>query len=81
MDIKNFNAGCYREGYRYKYFVPEKINHSFHWTDTTINELLEQAAFKLGALNSFSQLVPDTDLFILLHIFKEAVVSSSIEGT
>jgi len=81
MDIKNFKAGVYKKGYQYSYFLPEKINHSFVWTDETINELLEQASLKLGELNSFSRLVPDTDMFIIMHIFKEAVVSSRIEGT
>lgn len=81
MDIKNFKAGEYKKGYQYSYFLPEKINHSFVWTDETINELLEQASLKLGELNSFSRLVPDIDMFIIMHIFKEAVVSSRIEGT
>jgi len=81
MDIKEFKAGSYRRGYEYKYFLPEKINHSFFWTDSNINELLEKASFKLGELNSFSRFVPDTDMFIIMHIFKEAVVSSKIEGT
>jgi len=81
MDIKEFKAGSYRKGYEYKYFLPEKINHSFFWTDSNINELLEKASFKLGELNSFSRFVPDTDMFIIMHIFKEAVVSSRIEGT
>lgn len=53
----------------------EKINHSFFWTDPVINDLLEKATFKLGELNSFSRLVPDVNMFIIMHIFKEAVVS------
>lgn len=81
MDIKDFKAGSYGKGYEYRYFLPEKINHSFFWTDKVINELLEKASFKLGELNSFSRFVPDTDMFIIMHIFKEAVVSSRIEGT
>ena len=81
MDIKNFKAGSYQKGYQYQYFLPEKINHSFFWTDPVINDLLEKASFKLGELNSFSRLVPDTDMFIIMHVFKEAVVSSRIEGT
>ncbi len=81
MDIKDFKAGLYRKEYEYRYFLPEKINHSFFWTDEVINELLEKASLKLGELNSFSRFVPDTDMFIIMHIFKEAVVSSRIEGT
>lgn len=81
MDIKDFKAGSYRKGYEYHYFLPEKINHSFFWTNEAINELLEKASLKLGELNSFSRFVPDTDMFIIMHIFKEAVVSSRIEGT
>ena len=81
MDIKDFKAGSYEKGYEYSYFLPEKINHSFFWIDEVINELLEKASFKLGELNSFSRFVPDTAMFIIMHIFKEAVVSSRIEGT
>jgi len=81
MDIKEFKAGSYRKGYEYHNYRCEKINYSFFWTDIVINELLEKASFKLGKLNSFSRFVPDTDMFIIMHIFKEAVVSSRIEGT
>ncbi len=81
MNINEFKAGSYKKGYEYQYFLPEKINHPFFWTDTVINELLEKSSLKLGELNSFSRFVPDTDMFIIMHIFKEAVVSSRIEGT
>lgn len=81
MDIKEFKSGIYKKGYKYDYFLPEKINHPFFWTDSDLNELLEKASLKLGELNSFSKFIPDTDMFILMHVFKEAVVSSRIEGS
>ncbi len=81
MDLREFKAGRPLQGYQYRYFLPEQINHGFHWADEGINELLETASLRLGELNSFSRFVPDTDMFIRMHIFKEAVVSSRIEGT
>lgn len=81
MDIKDFKSGCLKQGYKYQYFMPEKINHDFSWEDPSINTLLEKASFHLGALNSFSSLVPDADMFIIMHIFKESVISNRIEGT
>lgn len=65
----------------YTYFMPNEVNDSWIWEDQTINKLIEKAAIKLGELNSFSKLVPNIDLFIQLHVTKEAVVSSRIEGT
>ncbi|MCD4742902.1 MAG: Fic family protein [Desulfobacteraceae bacterium] len=81
MDIKDFKSGHYKKGYEYEYFMPEKINHGFYWTDESINKLLEEASLKLGELNAFSRFVPDVDMFIMMHVIKEAVVSSKIEGT
>ena len=81
MDIKDFKSGSLKQGYKYQYFMPEKINHDFSWEDPSINTLLEKASFHLGALNSFSSLDPDADMFIIMHIFKEAVISNRIEGT
>lgn len=65
----------------YAYFMPSSINEEWVWEDPIINKLIEKAAIKLGELNSYSKLVPNIDLFIQLHVTKEAVVSSRIEGT
>jgi len=65
----------------YTFFMPNSVNDFWTWEDQSINKLLEKAAIKLGELNSFSKLVPNIDLFIQLHVTKEAVVSSRIEGT
>lgn len=81
MNIKDFQSGTMKNGYQYTYFHPNPINHEWIWTDPTINFLLEKASLKLGELNSFSRFVPDTNMFIIMHVFKEAVDSSRIEGT
>ncbi len=81
MNISDFVAGNWKKGYQYEYFLPEKINHSFSWNDESINELLEEASFNLGELNSFSRFIPNRDVFIKMHVLKEAVISSRIEGT
>ena len=81
MNIEEFKAGYRRKGNNYHYFLPEKINHEFIWADSTISGLLEKASLKLGELNSFARFVPDADLFIRMHVYNEAVLSSRIEGT
>ncbi len=81
MEIEHFKSGHYEQSIQYKYFVPSTIHQEWTWTDPSINSLLEKAAIKLGELNSFSRLVPNIDLFIQLHVTKEAVISSRIEGT
>ena len=79
--LENYKSGHTEQGVGYKYFVPSLINDEWTWQDTTINHLLEKASLRLGELNSFSRLVPNIDLFIQLHVTKEAVLSSRIEGT
>lgn len=82
MDIKDFKAGSFvSQPGGYKSFIPEPLNHTFTWDEPAINVLLEKATLHLGALNSFSQFVPDIDLFIRMHVIKEATISSRIEGT
>jgi Fic family protein len=80
-EIEKYRSGHFEKGFGYKFFVPELINNEWSWRTPIINKLLEKAAIKLGELNSFAKLVPNIDLFIQLHVTKEAVISSRIEGT
>ncbi|MGZ0019791.1 Fic family protein [Nitrosomonas sp. wSCUT-2] len=81
IQLEQYQSGHYQKGYEYRYFLPSTINDEWVWQTPQINLLLEKAAVKLGELNSFARLVPNIDLFIQLHVTKEAVVSSRIEGT
>ena len=81
MKFETFKAGIWRQRYQYKSFEPVPVNHAWVWEDATINALLESATRALGELNAFSLIVPDIDLFIEMHVVKEAQTSSRIEGT
>ena len=81
MQIENFRAGKYIQQYKYKSFYPEKVNHEWIWEDAKINTLLAEANVRIGELNAFSLYVPNIDIFIKMHIVKEATTSSRIEGT
>ena len=81
MKFETFKAGAWRQRYQYKSFEPVPVNHEWIWEDATINTLLESANRALGELNAFSLIVPDIDLFIEMHVVKEAQTSSRIEGT
>ena len=81
IQLEDYKSGHVEQGIGYKYFVPSLINDEWMWQDASINTLLEKASLRLGELNSFSRLVPNIDLFIQLHVTKEAVLSSRIEGT
>ena len=81
MKFEDFRSGVYKQQYQYKSFLPAPINQEWSWEDTRINVLLEQANKALGELNAFTLIVPDVDLFIRMHVIKEANTSSRIEGT
>ncbi len=79
--FETFNSGQTIQRYQYSSFEPVRINTVWTWEDPQINLLLEQATRALGELNAFSLIVPDIDLFIRMHVVKEAQKSSRIEGT
>lgn len=79
--IENFESGHFETAFKYKYFVPNKVDVEWIWDSPLLNKLLEKAAIKLGELNSFARMIPNIDLYIQLHVAKEAVISSKIEGT
>ncbi|MCL4432291.1 MAG: Fic family protein, partial [Epsilonproteobacteria bacterium] len=81
MNLKDFQSGTYQQEYQYKSFLPNSINHTFTWDDPQINIMLENATRALGELNAFTMIVPNVDIFIQMHIRKEANTSSKIEGT
>lgn len=81
VTLEKYKSGNLQTAIGYKYFMPTKINDQWQWQDSQLNTLLEKASIHLGELNSYAKLVPNIDLFIQLHVKKEAVVSSRIEGT
>lgn len=80
MNLNDFKSGALRQEYQYKSFVPSMINHTFTWDEPQINTLLGDATRALGELNVFTMIVPNVDIFIQMHITKEANTSSKIEG-
>lgn len=81
MNIDSFVSGRFITQTEYKSFLPESINNEWIISNPEVNVLLAEANRLLGELNAFSQLIPDVDFFISMHILKEATTSSRIEGT
>lgn len=79
--MKNFKAGTYiNQGY-YKSFQPNFVNKQWLMDDMELMQLLSRADRQLGRLDMYSEHIPDIDLFISMHVLKEATQSSKIEGT
>ena len=78
--MKQFRSGHYiSQGY-YRSFQPESINRNWEISDMSVLHLLSQADRQVGSLDMFSKYV-NIELFIQMHIAKEATQSSKIEGT
>ena len=76
-------AGTYRrQPTGYRAFIPAPLppNPPIQITGE-LQALLSQAALALGRLDGSIQTLPQPDLFVLMYIRKEAVLSSQIEGT
>lgn len=81
MKLSEFVSGSYVKRYEYKSFEPNLINIDWELDNSDIILLLSRADNKLGELNAYSQLIPDVDFFISMHVVKESTLSSRIEGT
>jgi len=78
--MNDFISGKYvNQGY-YKSFNPNLINRNWQINDMSVLQLLSKADRFLGRLDMYSEYV-NIDLFIRMHIAKEATQSSKIEGT
>ena len=79
--MEGFVSGHFVKQGSYKSFQPEKINQAWKVEDMELLSLLSQADRQLGRLDMYSEYVPNIDLFITMHVLKEATQSSKIEGT
>jgi Fic family protein len=79
--MKNFKSGTYINQGSYKSFQPELISGKWVIDNMEVLSLLSQADRQLGRLDMYSEYIPNIDLFISMHVLKEATQSSKIEGT
>jgi Fic family protein len=79
--MKHFKAGNYISQGSYKSFQPSLINKQWELDNMEVLKLLSQADRELGRLDMYSNYIPNIELFISMHVLKEATQSSKIEGT
>lgn len=78
--MKEFKSGKYiSQGY-FKSFEPNSIHKKWQIENMELIQLLSKADRQLGRLDMYSEYV-NIDMFIQMHIAKEATQSSKIEGT
>ena len=79
--MKPFHAGNLVQQGLYKTFQPSPIHRAWELNNMEVIQLLGQADRELGRLDMYSEYIPDIDLFVRMHVLKEATQSSRIEGT
>ncbi|MDD2686289.1 MAG: Fic family protein [Gallionella sp.] len=79
--MKDFQSGRLVQQAHYKSFQPSPINRKWSIDNMELIQLLGQADRELGRLDMYSEYIPNIDLFIRMHVLKEASQSSRIEGT
>lgn len=79
--MKEFKSGQYIKQGSYKSFQPNPIDRPWIMDDMEVLQLLGIADRELGRLDMYSEYIPNIELFISMHVLKEATQSSKIEGT
>lgn len=79
--MNSFHSGYWFKRVGYRSFEPEKIDRPWRIDNPVVQEALSKADRHLGRLDMFSEYVPNLDLFIQMHVTKEATKSSRIEDT
>lgn len=79
--MKRFQSGHIVQQAHYKSFQPGLIHRAWELDSMELIQLLGQADRELGRLDMYSDYIPNIDLFIRMHVLKEATKSSRIEGT
>lgn len=79
--MRSYKPGIWRKQREYKSFSPTPINRPWLIDSPQVLAALSKADRQIGRLDMFSQYVPDLDLFIEMHVTKEATESSRIEDT
>lgn len=65
----------------YQAFIPAPLPPVDLEVDDALQAILSEADQALGRLDGAVRLVPNPDLFVLMYVRREAVLSSQIEGT
>ncbi len=81
-DLRGRTGRYVRQTRGYRAFMPASLPHDPPVRiEGDLQKLLSDADIALGRLDGSIHILPNPDLFVLMYIRKEAVLSSQIEGT